>query len=99
MRNEFKKYSVQLAVLILTAVIMQSCGSKSEYNIKPQATPVKGILGDYLQVKDGQFKLQKVKDDGSAWSVSIPLKRIGLPNACSIITAPATPCGATNFPI
>ena len=84
MRNEFKKYSVQLAVLILTAVIMQSCGSKSEYNIKPQATPVKGILGDYLQVKDGQFKLQKVKDDGSAWSVSIPLKRIKKPlNACN----------------
>lgn len=84
MGNKFKKYYVQLAALILIGAIMQSCGSKNEYTVKSQSTQIKGILGDYLQIKDGEFKIQKVKDDGSEWSVSIPVKRIKKSlNACN----------------
>jgi len=79
MQKTFKRHYLHAAAIILIGLVMQGCGSKKEYIIKPQATQVKGILGDYLQVKDGQYKFQKVGDDGKHWSISIPLKRIKKP--------------------
>ena len=76
MQKTFRRHYLQAAVIILIGLVMQGCGGKKELTVKLQSSKVKGLLGDYLEAKSGEYKIQKTKEDGSEWSISVPLKKL-----------------------
>ena len=76
MQTTFKRHYLGVAAIILIGLVMQGCGGKKEFTVKLQSTKVKGLLGDYLEAKDGTYSIKQTKEDGSQWSISVPLKKL-----------------------
>jgi len=64
-----------IGALFLASFILNSCGGgKTELNIKPSSTAVKGDLSDFYEVVDGTYKLEKDKES-DIYKIKVQLKR------------------------
>jgi hypothetical protein len=74
-----KKVMVVFGAMIFASFIFYSCGGgKSEYEVKPSTTAIKGDLSDFFEVVDGTYKIEikeyKGKFDGIKLKVQIKKK-------------------------
>lgn len=76
-----KKVMAIFGVVLMGSLILSSCGSKDKKNdagasVKPKSTAIKGDLGDYFQVVDKEYTLQKQGGPISeSWLISVEVKR------------------------
>ena len=74
-----KKLITILGAMIIASIIFTSCGGgknkKSEFNIKPNSTAIKGDLSDFFEVVDGTYKLEKAEGENAEFKIKVQFKR------------------------